>query len=143
MRRPRTLLAPELLHRARELENLTQSVRDLLPPGPREHCWVGGLEAGALILVTDTGAWASQLRYLQREILKQVKAHHGLQAKSVRIRVRPAMGSVRSESRARQLDPLSPRARSALLGAARAVDDPELSQALRRLAARSHGPVRP
>ncbi|MCG5500994.1 DUF721 domain-containing protein [Ectothiorhodospira lacustris] len=143
MHRPRALLDPDLLHRARALEALTRSVRDLLPPGPREHCWAGGMEEGCLILVTDSGAWASQLRYLQREILKQIKAHHGLQARSVHIRVRPAMGTARTETRHRQLSPLPPQARIALLSVANTVDDPELSQALRRLAARSGDPVRP
>ncbi|MBK1672558.1 hypothetical protein CKO35_04440 [Ectothiorhodospira shaposhnikovii] len=142
MRRPRVLLDPALLTRARMLENLTWSVRNLLPPGPREHCWVSGMEDGALTLVTDSGAWATQLRYLKREILKQIQAHHGLHPRSIQIRVCPALSDARKENRPRQANALSNRARESLLSAANTVEDTELRQALRRLAARSKTSLR-
>ena len=135
MRAPRTYLDPHMLEHARRMEALTGSVRELLPPQLRPHCWVGNLRDGELVLVTDGGSWAYPLRYMRREILKQVRDHHGVTARTVRIRVQPAMRAV-DTGQATPLPPLSPRARESLQHAARAVADPELRRSLRRLADR-------
>ncbi|MFP4079038.1 MAG: DUF721 domain-containing protein [Ectothiorhodospira sp.] len=135
MRAPRTYLDPHMLDHARRLEALTQSVRELLPPDLRGHCWVGNLRDGVLVLVTDGGSWAYPLRYMRREILKQIRDHHGITARTVQIRVQPGMRTF-APSTGHPLPPLSHRARESLQHAAQAVEDPGLKETLRRLASR-------
>ena len=133
MRAPRTYLDPTMLDQARRLEAMTQSVRTLLPPGLRDHCWVGNIKDGVLVLVTDSGTWAHPLRYMQREVLKQMKAHHGISARSIKIRVRPVMQAFMPRP-GKPLPPLNEDAREALSRAADSVEDPELRETLRRFA---------
>ncbi|SEP60517.1 hypothetical protein SAMN05421693_1027 [Ectothiorhodospira magna] len=143
MRRTQTYLNPDLLQQAALLERLTRDIKTLLPPGPREHCWVSGIQAGVVTLVTDSGVWATPLRYRQRDILARLQREHGIQARTIRIRVRPAVTPPATTSRLQPPEPLTTKARQALLGAANTVTDPELGQVLRRLAMRRHTPVKP
>jgi hypothetical protein len=142
MHRVRQLIDERLVTRARQLGLLTQSVRQLLPPALAPHCWVCGLTADDLTLATDGGTWATQLRYLQREILKHVNAHHGLAVKKMRIRV--ASGGepgARAAPTPRRVQPRVPgTAGEVLRETARSVEDRELAQALERLAARAGKP---
>ncbi|MDX5333593.1 MAG: DUF721 domain-containing protein [Gammaproteobacteria bacterium] len=132
------LLAPRLLEQARLLERLNFSLRGLLPAPLGEHCWAAGIRDQELTLVTDASTWASQLRYLQREILKQINAEYGteygLALKKCRVRIAaPRL----SREPVRHRLTLSPESGRALERAAGATEDPELRAALQKLARRA------
>lgn len=139
MRRIRQLIDEGLVTRARQMGVLTQTLRQLLPPDLAPHCWVSGLTPDDLVLAADGGTWATQLRYLQREIIKQINAHHGLAVKKVRIRV--ATGGGPAAGAAPTPRPRQPRvpdtAGEVLRETARSVEDRALAGALERLAARA------
>jgi hypothetical protein len=139
MHRVRQLIDERLVTRARQMGVLTQSVRQLLPPALAPHCWVCGLTADDLTLATDGGAWATQLRYLQREILKHVNAHHGLAVRKVRIRVasggEPAAPAAPTPRREQPRVPET--AGDVLRETARTLEDRDLAVALERLAERA------
>jgi hypothetical protein len=139
MHRVRQLIDERLVTRAHQMGVLTQSVRQLLPPAMAPHCWVCGLTADDLTLATDGGSWATQLRYLQREILKHVNAHHGLAVRKVRIRVasvREAAAPAAPTPRREQ--PRVPEtAGDVLRETARTLEDRDLAVALERLAERA------
>jgi len=119
------------------LERLNFSLRSLLPAPLGEHCWAAAIRDQELILVTDASTWASQLRYLQREIIKQLNAEYGaeygLALKKCRVRI-DAPRVVREPARRRLA--LSPESARTLQRAAEATTDPELRAALQKLARR-------
>jgi hypothetical protein len=142
MRRVRQLIDESLVSRARQMGALTQSLRQLLPPALAPHCRVSGVTPDHLILAADGGNWATQLRYLQREIVKHMNAHHGLSVARVRVQVSaPSPGDEAARSSGTR--PARPRPRvpagagAVLRETARTLDDPQLAGALKRLAERA------
>ena len=129
------LLTPKLVERARLLEKLNFSLRALLPSPLGEHCWTAAVHEQELILVTDGSTWGSQLRYLQREILKQLNAEYRLTLKKCRIRIDAPR--VQREPLRRPLA-LSTDNAKVLERAADAIADPELKSALQKLARRGN-----
>lgn len=135
MRDLRTYLKPDLIRQARLLEEYTGTIRALMPPGLKEHCWVVGIQGDTLSLLTDSAIHAHPLRYMRREIIKQMKDHHGMEIKDVRLRVRPGIPD-RQTRPGPGLPELNASARHALRTAASSVSDPELEASLNRLAGR-------
>lgn len=117
------------------LEKLNFSLQALLPSPLNAHCWTASVREQELTLVTDGSTWASQLRYLQREILKQLNAEYRLELKKCRIRI-DAPRVVREPAR-RRLE-LSADSAETLERAANAMPDPELRTALQKLARRGN-----
>ncbi|WP_422126701.1 DUF721 domain-containing protein [Thioalkalivibrio sulfidiphilus] len=141
MQRIRHLIDPRLVKQAGLHQSLTDSLRHLLPPALAEHCWVAGIDEEQLRIAADAGAWATQVRFLQREILKHLAAHHGLKLRRVRVSVAALHGSAAaSRGTALPRPKLSGRAGSTLRQAARGIEDRELAEALERLAARAAKP---
>jgi len=135
MQRIRQLINPRLVSKAGIHESLTASLRHLLPPNMAAHCWVAGVEEEQIRLVTDSGAWATQIRFLQREILKHLKSHHGLTVRRVRVSVAGNRNATNQETPARRpLRPMPAQVGELLRQTARSVEDNELSLALERLA---------
>ncbi|MCP5150546.1 MAG: DUF721 domain-containing protein [Chromatiales bacterium] len=62
-----------LLATARHLERLRRVLGERLGSPIAEHFAVARVDAEALVLVTDSAAWGSRLRYLEREILDQTR----------------------------------------------------------------------
>jgi predicted nucleic acid-binding Zn ribbon protein len=66
------------------------AVQQVLPADAAGHVWGASLdEAGVLTLVTDSGSWASRLRYLLPELAPRVAAALGRGVVRTAIRVRP------------------------------------------------------
>lgn len=127
-------LASNLLQRAQLLQAMTFSLRQYLPAPLAEHCWVAAPRERTLVLVTDSPAWATQLRYQQQEILKLLNSEFRLQLNRLRIRI----GAPPPAPRPPAAGPRLSRQGAAVLEAAAAsIGDPELSAALRRLARRA------
>jgi hypothetical protein len=141
MRRVRQLIDDKLVTRARLMGGLTDSLRSLLPPTLAPHCRVAALTPDELTLTADGGVWATQLRYMQREIVKHMNAHHGLSVVRVKIHVSAAPfeadGSTASPARSPKRPRVPRTAGETLRQTARTVDDPGLAEALERLAARA------
>lgn len=140
MQRIRHLIDPRLVKRAGLLQSLTDSLRHLLPPALAEHCWVAGIDDEQLRIAVDAGTWATQVRFLQREILKHMAAHHGLKLRRVWVSVAARHGAETARGSSLPRPALSGRAGSTLRQAARAIEDRELAEALERLAARAAKP---
>ena len=127
------LLAPGLVEAARLLEKLNFSLRALLPQPMAEHCWAAAIRGQELVLVTDAGTFASQLRYMQHEIIKQLNAEHRLELKRCRIRISAPRRE--REPQRRRLS-LSSESAETLARSAESFSDPELKAALLKLARR-------
>lgn len=134
-RLPRHLGLPrDVFTKACALGALTDSLRRALPPALAGRCWAAGHDGSTLEIVVENGAWATEIRYLQREILKRINEEHALALKRAHIRATPARGS--PPPLRGTLPSLPESAAATLTAAATSVTDPGLATALEKLAGR-------
>lgn len=145
MRPIRQLIDTRLAAQALRMQAFSDSLRQLLPPALAPHCAVSGVHEDQLILSADGASWGTQLRYLQREIVKHMNAHHGLGVSKVRVRVGSApLRPVRASGGTPHRPAVPATAEGVLRQTARGLSDAHLAAALERLAARAgKGPKKP
>ncbi len=131
LRRPGSVLS-DLRQEAERLRKLETRLLPLLPATLRAHCRVARVDAGAMVLMTDSPVWSSRLRFLEKVLLDAAAAETGCRPRRLRILIsRPA--PVAQETKPRRL---SKRAGQHLESAARGQPDPALREALLRLSGR-------
>lgn len=126
------LLNPRLLGKASQLDGITKLVRSCLPVECQNHVSVADIRDKQLVLVTDSPVWSSRLRLYQNSILEMLESHANLQLSQIRIKQTYPQPIVETPvSRPRYLAE-----NSAILikQTADSVDDPELREALSKLA---------
>jgi hypothetical protein len=118
-----------------QLDKLTALLKNSLSEPLRHHCQVANLRDNCLVIVTDSSAWATQIRYLTPDLLKQLQCYSELKhIRTLRCYIDPAsMPSVSPHTV--QRDPLSAENIQLLhsMGNARDDNDP-LGRALKQLA---------
>ena len=70
-------------------ERLSRQVRSLLPPDLGTHVLSVNLRDETLIIIADSAAWATRIRYLQSDIMQTLGAQHGVIANKLVTKVRP------------------------------------------------------
>lgn len=70
-------------------QRISHHLTKILPQALVRHLRVSCIEHDALILICDTPAWASDLRYREALIVESVNLHEQLALKNCRILVRP------------------------------------------------------
>jgi hypothetical protein len=113
--------------------DLLTAVRRALPPPLDTHCLHAAVNDGVLVLTTDSPTWASRLRFSTPDLLKAL-AGKVCSVSCCRILVQPSCGSGAAAPRQQRGARLSPAVADHLLEAAAATEDPELAEALRRVA---------
>jgi hypothetical protein len=128
-------LQPQWTERVQQLRLLDHSLKYYLPEPLRSHCWPAGITGNQLSLVTDSSTWATQLRYQQQQILKQINTDLGLKLIKMRIRI-----SARQTYKRKVWPPrnLSQKSADSIKQGAISVPDPDLRAALLRLADKSY-----
>lgn len=82
------LLQP-LIQKIQRIQQLNQSLSEVLSSDFKRHCRVASLEGACLILQVDNGAWATRLRYETPELLQVLKTHSDfVNIESIRWQVR-------------------------------------------------------
>jgi hypothetical protein len=123
-----------LCQHALQLETLNQQVLALLPESMQSHCFVGAFNKGALLLMVDSPAWASQLRYLVPELRDKLRSDGGLyQLTAIKIVIVTEKPPQEKPSLKKTI-PLSTKARQAINDASQQCQDEALKQALFSLA---------
>lgn len=64
-----------LMQKMEHIQQLNQSLDEVLTGDLKKHCRVAGIEGTCLILQVDNGAWATRLRYETPELLRALQAH--------------------------------------------------------------------
>lgn len=123
----------DVLGRARFLARIRAALLEILPPAIAPHMQIAAYEAYVLRLHVDNAAWATRLRYMDSALKQALAQRMRLQIDRIDTKVRPlAHGPAAPAARPRYV---SPQARSYIEQSARYIDDPALSDALKRLAA--------
>ena len=113
-------------------EQLLKQVRETLPSPLDQHCIRAIPQGEVLILLVESSAWASRLRYLGRELLKQLQRRK-LRFHRVQVRVSMATRPARQNRSTRRALPLSSENAVLLRSLAESSDDDQLKSALLRL----------
>ena len=125
-----------LITRTRLLRKLTHVLRKQLEPELASHCYVGNIEQDTLVILADTAARASKLRFYSTSLLESLPQLDRAFARITRVKVK-VLNQI-------QESPESPESGtrphmnqengSCLQTLANSVDDPGLHDALIRLA---------
>ena len=115
-------------------------IRSVLPPEFDGHVKVANVRNNSLILVTDSPVWTTRLRQLSSHILQALKDNSSNLPKTqiihhIQIQTRyQASGSPPPQRPVKQKPELSRNTAERLRQSADSIDDPQLKQALARLA---------
>lgn len=127
----------QLVTQGRHLQRLTRLLQNELDPALAPHCCVGGLAPPQLTIVVDSPAWSTRLRFqstgLIRQINKKYKEFQGVSR--IDIKIYPARVQRRTPPPVPRL--ISPGAAKSITQMANSLDNPNLKQALLRLASRA------
>ena len=126
-------LQPLFIH-AHRLQTVNRALRGALgePLGP--HVSVSNIRTDTAIIAADSPAWLTQLKYLAPTVLHILQEQKGFESlRKVQFKVQPASQSTEDTRPPRQAS-LSPSGASILNSAAEGIQDPDLAEALRRLA---------
>lgn len=122
---------------ANALRQLLRITRDAVPAPMRPHVLACAVRDRTLVVFTDTGAWGSQLRFIQPAILDALEQVTGHRLQQVRFKVQQADSdpATRAPDRSATQDrEISDRSRAVIESAAAGISDPQLADSLRRLA---------
>ncbi|NOY61798.1 MAG: DUF721 domain-containing protein [Gammaproteobacteria bacterium] len=123
-----------LIQRAQSLQQMTEALHLCLPTPAHAHCVAANYQKRTLILLCDTPAWTSKIRYHSPVILKHMRQQlRGLQ--SVRIKTRPRQTPLPVRQRLRRARCSVATSRIISRGA-QSIHDEALRTALLRLAER-------
>ena len=131
-----------LVTQGRELQRLTRLLQKELDPSLAPHCRIGRFAPPQLTIVVDSPAWSTRLRFqsngLIRQLHKKYKEFQGVS--TIEVKIYPARLPRREvPSVPRQI---SPTAAEGITHMANSLDNPNLKQALLRLASRANKPAK-
>lgn len=115
---------------------LEQRLLSRLPTPLRDHCRVGCIRNNTLIILVDSAAWATRLRFLAPQLVNQLSRDGSVTLSKLEVRIRPQNGPAGSPPAVRTASGLSAENAALITSLARSVGDEKLSRALQRLARR-------
>lgn len=143
-RRPGDLLKTHstlkgLFRQAQAVERMQVLVESVLEPAAREHCYAASYRDGLLRLLVTDSHWATRIRYQQKRLIRQLQAYTEFATLTkIHCKVQPPL--------VKNAPPVHKMKRSivaaeALTETSKHIDDPNLRDALRRLAKHHRGEV--
>lgn len=130
-----------IVRRAHELLRLEDEVGALMAPTMRPHCRVAGCRDGQMILMTESPAWATRLRYQVPALLAGLRRRApALELREILVKVSPFAPPVEVGKTPRPT--MSDGVAALLQDVADGIDDSRLRTSLLRLAGRASRPER-
>jgi len=117
-----------------QLAELSALVQSCLPTPLQGHCQVINIRGKALILQTESAAWASQLRFYTPAMLSTLPHHHSNHLQEIHIRIKPL--SAKKEDGTRCNLAISSQSATLITGLAEITPHRKLQESLLRLASR-------
>lgn len=125
-----------LVTRTRQLSQLNQILRNHLDVNLAPHCYIGNIERENLVILVDSAAWASKLRFSAQSILANLCSAHPSFANVKKIQIKILNQPVQPTEAEFQRPQMNEENAKGLVTLAQSVDDPDLQAALTRLANR-------
>lgn len=126
----------DLAEKAAQLNAATETLRSVLPDELGRHATVARVSTQEVVIITDTGAWATRLKMLEK-LITGAFAHAWRQPRKPRLRVH--VDPPRAERRKARTAKISSKSREHLSDAAEWIGDERLGAVLRRLSTRESG----
>lgn len=125
-----------LVTRTRLLKRLTLELRSHLDPELAPHCYISNLDGARLYVYVDSAAWATRLRFQIPQLIPNLRHANPVFAKldTIRVSILTHAGEPQAQSVQSDGPVMSQENGSAINSLSESIDDPSLSQALRRLA---------
>jgi hypothetical protein len=124
----------ELAARSESLARSAQRLSELLPTPFHGHVRLALLEEKRAVLLVDSPAWKSRLRFHLPQIKRLIRTRLAPRVATIEVKVQPCSDEPAATSRKRWL---SGRSATHLRQAAQSIEDEALGLALTRLAART------
>ena len=80
-------LLKDLERRAQATVDLAVKVREALPGPEKDHVVAASFRGATLVVIADSAAWGSHIRYAQQELLQRLAAAGETQFTKLRVRV--------------------------------------------------------
>lgn len=125
--------ARSLVEQARRLNAARQAIAAALPAELASGWQLARLDGEALVLVTDSAARATRLRYARSALLQAAQSALGVRPNTLSVKLSPPPQQPRRRSRPQ----LTPAAAACLQQAIKGMDDGRLRRALAKLARRA------
>lgn len=120
-----------LVAHATFLQQVKSALLPILPPQGPDHVGVADYYNGCLVLVVDSGTWATRLRYQQDSLRRALAQNLRLDLDRLEIRVRPTTQPLKPRPHITRR--ISSQARQQLAESALYINDAGLADALSRL----------
>jgi hypothetical protein len=117
------------------LQEANQALLEVLPAEAADHIQVAECAGQRLVIVTDSAAWATRLRYQSSRLSRVLPAHLGIAVNRVEVRVRSRPAPAPAPIYNRQMSHAS---RRLLTQTAAQLSDKSLADAILRLARAGH-----
>jgi len=80
----------QILNRVKELRKLTRHLKNLVDAPLNQHIFVANIRDNVLIIGTDSAVWHTRVRYLETQLLQQMRTLEGLSGlQRIEFRVQP------------------------------------------------------
>jgi len=131
-----TLIAKSISDNIHMLENIEVFLKKQLPHELQNHCYANNLANKCLILMVDSPAWSSKLRFIQPSLEQALVQQYPEIINALKIKVRPATRPENTQpDKDKSFRPaLSDTSRSIIQDMAEGMDDSDLKESLIRLA---------
>lgn len=128
-----------MVTKAKALMRLNGRLRRALGEPLASHCGVANMKSGELVLYADSSAWAAKLRFAATQIREILAAELGPRAADLNVKIRVVPAVQPEDSSVAVPRSISQRGADSIQAAAETVEDPELGEALMRLARHARG----
>ncbi len=128
----------ELLKKVFQYNQLELNLEDFIAPEVASHVQLGAYQKGILILLADSGSWATKLNYMIPELREKLRQHkHWAGLKNITIKVAPHIAIKTQASQAvptsSRCIPISTASQESLIQAANLLSDSKESAALKKI----------
>ena len=125
-----------LVTRTRQLKRLTGSFRQQLDSDLAPHCYISNVDGANLTVFVDSAAWATRLRFQAPNLIPQLRRSNPVFAKleNIKVKVLTQSGDTSPALPSKPGPSMSAENAKGINSLADNVDDPELQEALQRLA---------
>ncbi|VAW70330.1 hypothetical protein MNBD_GAMMA10-1119 [hydrothermal vent metagenome] len=131
-------LRQHIKKKALELKQLNHAIKVSLPHDCHNHVEVAGIRDNQLIILTDSPVWRTRLRMMSQSMLEALHQHTGIKLNRVKLKLLPQQRIVAEPPPLQRT--LSQHSSDIITQTANCITDPDLQQALLKLAQKTKRP---